>query len=262
MRIKRAFAAAFLALFACASGPSAQAIVGGEKVSQPWAAAFIKQNSGAPVEKRTYCSGVLVNPRWVMTAAHCPIAPGDTVVIGRATLASSQGEKRTVARIERMPHSNRYCPSKSWELCDVALVRLNAASAQPTLALAGSQVLREWGEGTAARAYGYGAASAATADRSSGYLKRAHVSIDDFRANNHTLFASGPRTAVCYGDSGGPLVVSTSRGPRLVAVVRARVGHDQTSCTRGDSQSYTKVGYRGASNNSKPFLWITHILGT
>lgn len=259
MRIKRAFAAIFLTLLACASGPPAQAIVGGEKASQPWAVAFIKPNNGRPVEKRTYCSGVLIARTWVLTVAHCPMDFRDTVVIGRGSLASSQGEKRTVARILRM-HDSSYCPSGSRELCDVALVKLGSASTKPPLALADSRVLREWGEGTAARAYGYGWVSA-TAGQSSGYLKRAQVNIRDFRANNHTLFASGPGTAVCYGDSGGPLVVSTSRGPRLVAVVRARVGHDQTSCTRGDSQSYTKVGYRGSSNNSKPFLWITHILG-
>ncbi|MFE0602868.1 S1 family peptidase [Streptomyces sp. NPDC058892] len=259
MRVKRLLVTCISALLFTASAPSAVAIVGGEEVDYPWAAALIRPNNGTPVEQRTYCSGVLIKPEWVLTAAHCQPKIGDTVTIGRGRLASTGGEKRTVADTRRMWDYGGYCPPDRPELCDVALVKLSTASTQPDLDLADSRVLSEWNEGTAARAYGYGFTSS-TSTQSSGSLKRAHVKIVDLRDNHYTLFASGPDTAVCYGDSGGPLVVSTSLGPRVVAVVRARVGHDPTSCTPGDEQSYVKVGYRGSANNSQSFLWITDML--
>lgn len=66
--------------------PTYPSIVGGTTPTQhefPFAAALgVKFN-------RAECSGVLVSPYWVLTAAHCRIRAGDAVVVGEVDLEES-----------------------------------------------------------------------------------------------------------------------------------------------------------------------------
>lgn len=238
----------------------AEAINGGENVgAYPWAAALIHAPDGRSLADRFWCSGALIKPTLVLTAAHCvtdsnDVGRGDTVTIGRDALASNQGQKRTIVDIRRMDESDRWCPTRQQTICDVAIVVLNAPSTNADLDLADSAVLGEWGEGSTARVYGYGSARVGgppTLD-----LRRAHVQITDLRPNHRTLFAAGSAGAPCKGDSGGPMTVSTSRGPRIVGVVRAFTDHGSLSCRLGEDISYTKAGWRGSTTNSPVFGWI------
>lgn len=234
----------------------ASAIVNGEVVSYPWAVALVRPPDGTPIEMRTYCSGVLLKPTWVLTAGHCHPARNDRVVIGRSRLASTEGEVRRVSSVRYMAMNTTYCPTRPDELCDLALVRLDAASTLEDADLAGSVVVPEWGEGTSARVYGYGQTSF-TATRASSYLRRASTTIVDLRPNHYTLWTRDPDMSVCYGDSGGPLIVSTSDGPQVVGITRAFVDANE-ACQPGATNSFTKVGYRGSSSNSQPYLWIVN----
>jgi secreted trypsin-like serine protease len=238
----------------------ASAIVNGQIVDYPWAVALVRPNDGTAIEKRTYCSGVLIKASWVLTAGHCPLQSNHSIVIGRGQLPSTAGgQVRYVSAWYDMRHSGNYCDvDRKEELCDIKLIKLSSPSTMEDADLAGSDVSSEWGVGSAARTYGYGVTSY-SATQSSSYLRRANSTITDLRDNHYTLFSSSETSSVCWIDSGGPLIVSTSDGPKVVGITRAGVGQGDT-CEPGSTNSYVKVGYRSSTNNSKPYLWIQSIV--
>jgi hypothetical protein len=161
-------------------------------------------------------------------------------------------QKRTIEDIKKMYDNPTHCASGNKLFCDLALVELNQPSTKEDLDLANSQVMSEWGVGTATRAYGYGKTSF-LADEVSPHLKRGSMNIASLEADHHLMTAWGPLTSTCAGDSGGPLVVSTSNGPRIVGILIASLA----GCPYGGSNLFIKVGYRGSTSNSRPFMWVT-----
>lgn len=136
---------------------------------------------GAPAS----CSGVLVAPRVVLTAAHCrPLAESTDAVIVLGA------ERHRVVEAER--HLRR----------DLALVVLDRPSALLPLALATrSPTVGERVEVAGARDGGWRGAHAVLA-------------VTDLR-----LVAAAEHHPVCAGDSGGPLLVSEHGAPRIAGVL-------------------------------------------
>ena len=132
------------------------------------------------------CSGVLVGPRVVLTAAHCrPIAsaPGAVVELG--------GERHAVASTER--HLER----------DLAIVVLDRPShiAPLSLAVAGIEV---------------GAEVVVASAREGGWAAAQRiVSLDPL----HAVAMGASSEAVCAGDSGGPLLVEDGDALRVVGIL-------------------------------------------
>jgi secreted trypsin-like serine protease len=241
---------------------SASAIIGGERTqTYSWLVAFVEVDDGEnlPPEERVICSGVLVASRWVMTAAHCQL-PRDTtqVVIGRDDLRQGDGEKRWIQQTgEAHIRYPAWIPNRDTNDGDVMLVKLDQASSQTPLRIAGQADTSSWNVGSSVRAYGYGLTSNTNPESYSRYSK---FTINAFEADHYVVSASWTGRSACHGDSGGPVITSTPDGPAIIGVNGQVLGDPCINPGGVSEQSITKVGFRSSLQNSPLWFWTDCIL--
>lgn len=174
------------------------------------------------------CSGVLVAPRWVLTAGHC--TAGNTHV-----QLQHREESRVV--VDTITHPD-------WQTTlDVGLLRLDADASVPPAQIAhgcGSQYVTD---GAEVQIVGYGA----TTPNGSQYndeLREATTQIVDADCSDdgwscfmpgQELIAGHPGVDTCPGDSGGPLYVLTGAGP-LLAGITSRAANPGATPTGGEEE--------------------------
>jgi hypothetical protein len=184
------------------TGTTASAVTGGTAVtdgSYPYAAKITTDAAA--------CSGVLVDPRWVLTSSACfpdtttagAPAHSTTIIVGRPDLTKTTGHALKATSV--IPRTDR----------NLALVRLEAAVTDVTpipLATTPPQA------GDTLRLAGFGRTAT---DWVPDQLHTSTVTIDSLTATSLAVSSSsGPTT--CKGDAGGPAIRESNGQPELVAL--------------------------------------------
>jgi secreted trypsin-like serine protease len=218
---------------AAAKGPRAKAsVIGGTPASlSEWG--FI----AAIATPHTLCTGSVISPTKVLTAAHCTASPQTMAVRTNSTLAFSGGTVHAVGQVAVNPSWNRGF------LGDVAVLTLKNPTSAPPIQLANpTEDSALTAPRAAASVAGFGNRNPAGRRKPKiGLLMSAQVFVRGFCPLPASLMCdAGGRSGlvavrkikrkirkrpiqrtVCSGDSGGPMVAATPGGLRQIGIAEA-----------------------------------------
>jgi trypsin len=180
------------------------------------------------------CSGSVISPTKVLTAAHCVTVEASrlAVIAGRTSLNGTGGEVLPVSGATRHPNSNITFRN------DLAVLALGTPTAQPPIKLAtadedaattalgstmtvagfGRRNVFGFGKPRVGSLYAANLFSRPGCKKYQGRFFPAEMICANGRPFQRVFRLKLMRTA-CPGDSGGPLIANTPSGPRQVGVV-------------------------------------------
>lgn len=179
-----------------------------------------------------FCTGTLVAPTVVITAAHCILSSLDSVMLDATSLDRPEdGEVIAAARIMES------------ELADIGVIVLERAAATPPRPLATGWAAADVQNGDAVTIAGYGAQDE-TGTVYGPELREAVTTVTDADclekegceaelAPGGELGAGGMGVDTCYGDSGGPLYRDTGYGTFLAGVTSRSYDDATIDCSQG-----------------------------
>lgn len=191
----------------------------------PWAVVLVRADDPG------ICTGSLISPRYVLTAAHCA-SPGLSVLYGNR----SRDRARRVAVREIIRHPKYLSQPNAYDLGLLRLARPLRVRPVPIASRAESWDLVR--PGSAATILGWGAT--VNGVQWPDILLRATIHLSSLGVIGTHLYYDSPEGGPCGGDSGGPLLVTGYDGqPVLVGVASVTSGN--LCATGGGIAGYTDV---------------------
>jgi secreted trypsin-like serine protease len=229
--------------------PGESNVVGGTRVPDgKW------RDVVAVIGRESTCTGTLVAPDVVLTAAHCVV--GEPYEIRSDTVDYTRGGDRIPVKWSRAypDWENKY---------DVGVLVLeHVARGRPRKVAAACTTRERLVEGAKLHLVGFGLTTQSGEDTNTA-LREADVVVTDptctmdmgchrVVAPHGEFMAGGSGVDACFGDSGGPVLVDTEEGPALVGVVSRGLALPGAPCGQGGI--YTRA--------DKVVSWIQSVAGT
>ena len=174
------------------------------------------------------CSGTMIAPDAVLTAAHCFLSSPTLVVAAVGEVSSP-----SIVRAQSVTLHPAFQIDETSATNDVAIIKLQSSLSLPTVGILASRSVRE---GEVLSIFGYGIDENGNTDDydlRSGQVRVADVSEDHIQTN-----FDGTGSNTCQGDSGGPLLVTENGVAVLVGVTSSG---SLEGCSVGDESLYTNL---------------------
>jgi secreted trypsin-like serine protease len=180
------------------------------------------------------CTGTLISPTAVLTAAHCFLV---RPVLVEVVATVNGGRQRSYVGSYRIHPDFRDSPD-GFYFNDAAVIFMNQALAAPVIPILLS---REAEQGEEAAVAGYGQSKNNTP--TSGVLRAGRASIRNVTPNHVFISFTKDESHPCLGDSGGALLVQEEGELAIVGVVSQSAPNipREAICSVGDETLYTNI---------------------
>jgi secreted trypsin-like serine protease len=228
-----------------ATGESDDAIIGGSTDSGDPAVVMLRSGSSG------FCTGTLISPTVVLTAAHC-VEGGDTTSVGFGTNGSS-----TPAAVKEFHHHPQWNTNDVGAGYDIAVLILRSAVAGVTPIPFNRSAGTAPQAGSTVRIVGFGQNSSTSGF---GVKRTANTTVSSISSRFINVGRTG--TQKCFGDSGGPTFFTGSDGVTRVVGVTS---YGNSNCTSGGTDTRVDayaafVGQyvgSGGGDTTKPTVALT-----
>lgn len=198
------------------SPPPVTPIVGGDLADDPLFDSVVALS--LPLARS--CSGVLVSPSLIMTAAHCVAEVAASEHIGVSY--GDNGFGGSLQAVSWGHHAQRYCPDCKEDRFDVGWIEIAESLTLDEGFPRPVSVQAEWDdvmqEGTLVSVAGFGATVGGGG--SDGIKRAVSIEVTDISKGGLEFFAGGDGRDSCDGDSGGPALTRLANGQiRLAGLV-------------------------------------------
>ncbi|MCO1577889.1 AbfB domain-containing protein [Crossiella sp. SN42] len=158
------------------------------------------------------CTGALVDPQWIVTAASCFAEPGSKpaagkpakpakATIGRTLLSQSNGHVIEIAELAPRADRDVVLAKLADPVTDIAPIRISTTAPN---------------KGEVVRANGFGRTATVWAPDQ---LQSADFTVETITSQTVDILGSNPKEAsLCQGDAGGPVFRDRTGVPELIAI--------------------------------------------